>query len=241
MAGDVKGQRETHGKWTAVRGKLGEGDAREAYVLGPAGDGVTRPVASMWRWEEAVAFARRKHATERAAEARVPCAWCGLVAEDHTGRSRHDGGWGICPGTSTSFYTPKADAPPAAAPATPPGAVALCGVCGIGVEHHLDGVAPGEVFMDGPGVKTCQQMAELLRPPATGAVQWCQEPGCTAKAATDATVCVEHLFAPDAPDPVRTLAQAIWPDLHVHDGRVSWLAHQLQSLGFTTNNDRSKP
>jgi hypothetical protein len=42
-----------------------------------------------------------------------PCAWCGKPKDEHRGRSREDGGQGLCPGTSSSFYTPTVKPPPA--------------------------------------------------------------------------------------------------------------------------------
>ena len=48
------------GQWTACRGKLSRDDAREAYVTGPAGDGVIRPLASFWNFQEAVRYAKQR-------------------------------------------------------------------------------------------------------------------------------------------------------------------------------------
>lgn len=53
-------RRETFGRYTAIEGKLSTEDARAAYVTGPAGDGVIRPIASFWSYAEAVAFARKR-------------------------------------------------------------------------------------------------------------------------------------------------------------------------------------
>lgn len=53
----------------------------------------------------------------------VPCAWCGHPKAAHKGRSREDGGPGICPGTSSSFYTPSE-------PTIPPWTRGHCSECG---------------------------------------------------------------------------------------------------------------
>lgn len=52
------------GQWTAVRGKLARDDAREAYVTGPAADGMIRPLASFWSFQEAVRYAKHRQKVE---------------------------------------------------------------------------------------------------------------------------------------------------------------------------------
>jgi hypothetical protein len=51
-------RREQHGAYTAIEGKLAIDDARAAYVTGPTKDGRCAPIASFWRYEEAVAYAK---------------------------------------------------------------------------------------------------------------------------------------------------------------------------------------
>lgn len=60
------------GRWTAVRGKLSGEDAREAYVTGPAGDGVIRPLASFWNFQEAVRYAKQRNEVETTEHAMQP-------------------------------------------------------------------------------------------------------------------------------------------------------------------------
>ena len=58
-------------KYTAVRGKLNQDDAREAYVTGPCDDGSVRPIASFYRFEEAVLWAAQMAAAAEA-QPRLP-------------------------------------------------------------------------------------------------------------------------------------------------------------------------
>lgn len=56
-------------KYTAVRGKLAQDDAREAYVTGPTLDGRIAPIASFWHYEEAVRYAEKRNGIAETAEA----------------------------------------------------------------------------------------------------------------------------------------------------------------------------
>jgi hypothetical protein len=57
--------------YTAVLGKLGRDDARAAYVTGPTSDGGIRPIASFWRYEEAVRYANEHNAKAEAKSERI--------------------------------------------------------------------------------------------------------------------------------------------------------------------------
>lgn len=48
------------GEYTAYRGKLGQGDARSAFVTGPTTAGRIAPLQSFWCEQDAINYINRK-------------------------------------------------------------------------------------------------------------------------------------------------------------------------------------
>jgi hypothetical protein len=53
----ARAEMAVRGRYTAIKAKLAQDDARDAYVTGPCESGRIAPLASFWRWEEAVRWA----------------------------------------------------------------------------------------------------------------------------------------------------------------------------------------